>query len=877
MWDLRIAHPFGRISTRKFLIVVAALVVTTFAYLFLASPTAHAADADWNGAAVTYSGNQYVSAPDAKAGDGTGLPAGTHLYVYVDPASTSPQKAHVIYFPAGADPSKATSAQYADYNFTPPDHFSNQSGVKTISITPSPSATASKGTTSCDSTFTFGVGWIVCPITNFLSSAMDWLFGILSDFLTVRPVQTTQDNALYRAWSFMRNFANVAFVIAFMIIIYSQLTSFGLSNYGIKRLLPRLIIAAVLVNISYWICAVAIDLSNILGYSLQEIFITLRNHLVGGEGNSWDIVSWKSIGGFILSGGTAAVAGGIAGYALLAGTVGGALYLLLPILVGALMAVLVALLIMAARQAIVTIMVILSPLAFVAYLLPNTEKYFDRWKDLFLTMLIMFPAFSVIFGGAQLAGVAIIQNADSINTLLLGMAVQVAPVAITPLLLKFSGSLLGRIAGMVNNPNRGLVDRTRKWSQERANQHKARVLANPGTRRRDALGRVARNIDHRRRAREGWQKANEAFADANWENTHAAHDIHFASHRAALMKEVGENEAQARFEAAKLTSAELQDLEVNARASKLRTDLSKARVEANWEELKAGDARSTVTPAGLSVAALANYMHDRNNLAQDLHDTTIDTRVESQRQRAAQHIQTQQFASELDTNATLRQVAGGIDINGAVKAHAAAVSELAKTRSEEVEAGVKLLNARALQTGTTLKNLTRDIVTNATAGTATYSPGELEAALDAQAQDGQIVNLENARMSAHIDQDMLSRVFARNAGKLKEKGGFHLQNDPTLALQPLSVIQAARAASLGDTASSYLKDLKVGWVQEVSNNIGDIIANANAQDLQKAYDTVFIALTNPDIRATVTDRVTELQNIEEALRLHGITPTPPTR
>lgn len=877
MWDLRIARPFGRLSTRKFLTFVAAMVVTTFAYIFLSAPVTHAADASWNGAAITYDSHQYTAAPDAKTGDGTGLPAGSKLYIYTELATAgSPQHAHVISFPPSTDPATATSAQYTDYDFIPPDHFSHPTGQKTISITPSPKAGTSAGTTSCDGTFTFGVGWIICPVTNFLSSAMDWLFGILADFLTVQPVQTTQDNALYRAWSFMRNFANIAFVIAFLIIIYSQLTSMGLSNYGIKRTLPRLIVAAVLVNISYWVCAVAIDLSNILGYSMQDIFISLRNHLVGAEGNSWHLSSWKSLAGFILSGGTAAVAGGIGIYSIIAGTVGGALYLLLPILVGALMAVLVALLVMAARQAIITIMVILSPLAFVAYLLPNTEKYFDKWKDLFLTMLIMFPAFSIIFGGAQLAGVAIIQNADSINTLLLGMAVQVAPVAITPLLLKFSGSLLGRIAGIANNPNRGLIDRSRKWSQDRANQHKARVLANPGTRRRDALGRAARRIDYRRRGREGWQKVNEELGDANWANTAESHLIHNASHRAGLIKEIGETEAQAQFEAAKLTSAELQALDVNARAAKLRVDLSKARVDANWEEIRAGDVRNTVVPAGLSVNALANYMHDRRQLAEDLRDATIDTKVEGQRLRAAQHVQTQQFATALDTNAALRQVAGGIDTSGATKAHAAAVSELAKTKSEEVDAGVKLLNARALQTGTTVKNLSTQIVRDATAGIGTFSASELEAALEAQAQDGQIVNLENARMSANIDQEMLSRVFARNVSKLKEKGGFHLQNEPGLALQPITVIHNRRAATLGDTAASFMKDLKVSWVQEVSNNIGSVIANANPNDLQKAYDNVYEALTNDQIRATIGDRVAELQNIELALRTQGYTPTPAT-
>ena len=140
----------------------------------------------------------------------------------------------------------------------------------------------------------------------------------------------------------------------------------------------------------------------------------------------------------------------------------GSLILLIPTLVGVLIAALVAILVMAARQALIICLVVISPLAFVAYLLPNTEKYFDKWKDLFITMLVMFPAFSTVFAGAQLAGLAIIQNAgSSLNLIILGMAVMVAPVVVTPLLIKFSGSLIGKIASLVNNPKKGAIDRTR--------------------------------------------------------------------------------------------------------------------------------------------------------------------------------------------------------------------------------------------------------------------------------------------------------------------------------------------------------------------------------------------------------------------------------
>ncbi|MDB5187344.1 MAG: rane protein of unknown function, partial [Candidatus Saccharibacteria bacterium] len=779
-------------------------------------------------------------------------------YSYIDPQ----QKAHVISFPSGADLATVTAAQYSEYSFVPPGTYNNKTNARQISI--DAQSSTNQGVNSCDNTFTFGIGWIICPATNFLAGAMDWLFQILSGFLAVRPAQTNAENALYRAWSYMRNFANIAFVIAFLIIIYSQLTSFGISNYGIKKILPRLIIAAILVNASYWICAIAIDISNILGYSLQSLFIGMRNAIIGAEGNSWDVVSWQSLGGFILSGGTAAVAIGVGGHALAAGAAGGALFLLLPILVGALMAVLVALLIMAARQAIITVLVILAPLAFVAYLLPNTEKYFDKWRGLFTTMLVLFPVFSVLFGGAQLAGIAIIQNADSINLIILGMAVQVAPVVITPFLIKFSGSLLGRIAGMVNNPNRGAIDRTRKWATERAAQNKDRALAQKDP---NFAARLAQGIDKKRRIREGKQGGHKAMADARWARSQEYSNIQQTSFEAGQLKDIGETNAQARYEASKQTNPWIQSTDIQAREAKLEQDNASKTAERNWQNLQAGNTSGLIADSDVA----------RSGLALRVRQNTERSQVLASNLQAAQHVQQQNFAEELEKDAGLREMAGGIDPSGALKAEARAMSVISKANKEDIEASVQLLNYKAIKQNTTLKELSASMLKEAAAGTAHYEPTELEAAVEAQAIEGAIPNLEIARGSTHIDQSMVTRVFARNAGNLKQKGGFHLQANPKLNVADLGpagfevAMDKGRIGSLGDTTAANIKDIKFGQIQSLAdkiqrNNVTKIIDHADEKDLQKAYDNAFQALHNPEVFATIGDRRKEVQAIEFALR-----------
>jgi hypothetical protein len=550
---------------------------------------------------------------------------------------------------------------------------------------------------------------------------MDGLFGILTGFLEVQPIQTGQENALYRAWSFMRTIANIAFVIAFLIIIYSQLTNFGVSNYGIKKLLPRIIIAAILVNLSYVICSVAIDTSNVLGYGVQDIFIQIRNSLVGSEGNSWDVLSWESIAGFVLAGGTGAVAGGIAIVSAVSmGTA--ALPLLLTGLVTVLVAILIALAIMALRQALITILTVLAPLAFVAYLLPNTEKWFGKWRETFMTMLILFPAFSVIFGGSQLAGTVIIQNADSINLIILGLIVQVAPLFVTPLLLKFSGSLLGRIAGLVNNPQKGIIDRTRNFAKDRSDNMRAKRLgttARPGV-----LGsgqRLAQRLDHNRRRREGWRNAHNAMADASWANSSSFSDIDQASRRASEEKQLGETLSQQRYTNSKVTNVGIRQLDVDVRQAKL--NLENAELKAsneNWEK----NHSSPVVTSKLQQHVLKDEqaaLHSQHDLEWDefkggeyghapmtavtaalMRESQENTRrlaLNAMRNESAKRVLTQTTTAELEANTTmldgqlLQAYAGGIQgVTGSQRALASAISTQSQAHSEAIKNAQAILS-----------------------------------------------------------------------------------------------------------------------------------------------------------------------------------------
>lgn len=671
----------GGFSVRSIFVAALTVLVTALLATTLFSAPTHAADsASWKGDTVMFSGHQYFPSAEAKEGETHGLAVGTKYYVYIEEpvVPQTQQKAHVIYFAPGTDPPVATSATYVVYDVNGVGAnmvYSNPQNQQSITITPQ--SETDQYASSC---MVDGIGWIICPISVFLAQGMDTIFDILRGFIEVQPPQTgNTTNSLYVMWNIMRSVANVAFIIAFLIIIYSQMTSIGISNYGLKKIIPRLIIAAIAVNLSYYICAFFIDVSNILGYSLQDIFIQIRNNTFNITNDTWsaDVYNWESITGFVLSGGTATAALGVGiGGALLAtaGDVIGLIFLILPALLALLLAVLVVLVILAARQAIIIILVIIAPLAFVAYLLPNTENLFEKWRGLFITMLVFFPAFSLVFGGSQLAGAVIIQNANSINVIILGMIVQIAPLVITPLLLKLSGNLLGKIAGIINDPRKGLVDRARNWSNNIVEDRKYKKLEKEKLNPFDLAGRAGRGLnrlEHRR------QRSIEA-GKAGWEGQ------------------------ASRYMA---TTRRGQQIEMREKLGKLEAEDYHDKLSRAMEDARAGDAeglnllrqegdsslgeriQSRVT--GVSVAD--RRMNDRRyrrftaDVVSRAAHLDQEARITASATHKAQEQQEEIFAKALAANENLRIRAGGIDReHGADSALASAINTIREAYGKSV-------------------------------------------------------------------------------------------------------------------------------------------------------------------------------------------------
>ena len=285
-----------------------------------------------------------------------------------------------------------------------------------------------------------GLGWLICPVMTFVANINDAAYGAISGFLDIKPAILSDGNnsGAKQGWDFFRNIANAIFAVIFLWIIFSQISNVGVSNYGIKKILPRLIIGALLVNLSYYLCQIFVDLSNILGHTLKDAL----ESGAGEIGTTSEAAGWGSAIAATIVG-----VGGVAAFAALA--IG------IPTLAAGFLAIMTVFIILVVRQAGIILLISMSPMAFAAWLLPNTEDLFKKWLKMFRGLLLVFPIISLLYGAGKLAGAVLASSAtvDPNNpdeTLhLVALAATTMPLIATPFVLQNSLSSLGSIGAKI--------------------------------------------------------------------------------------------------------------------------------------------------------------------------------------------------------------------------------------------------------------------------------------------------------------------------------------------------------------------------------------------------------------------------------------------
>lgn len=161
-------------------------------------------------------------------------------------------------------------------------------------------------------------------------------------------------------WVMVRDVTNMFFVVVLLIISFG--TILGLEQYEYKKLLVKLLMAAVVVNFSRIICGIIIDVA-------QVVMITFINGVAAtGDGNL--LAMFKMDGIWKLTGAAQKPGSGETFLAAVAAITFASIMMV---------TMLTYLFLLLARMVILWILIVLSPFAFVLNVLPQTQKYAGQW------------------------------------------------------------------------------------------------------------------------------------------------------------------------------------------------------------------------------------------------------------------------------------------------------------------------------------------------------------------------------------------------------------------------------------------------------------------------------------------------------------------
>lgn len=316
------------------------------------------------------------------------------------------------------------------------------------------------------------LGWLLCPLMTLMGDVMGSVARIIGQFMEFDPLITSSPNDMSQPgnvirsiWQKLVGIANLLLVIAFLIVIFSQATSIGLSAYGIKKMLPRIVAAAILINISFYVCALLVDISNVIGASIGGVISGVISSIPNG-GLAADYSSWEFAGAVGVTIGILTGATAIAAFT-------GAIAFLLPVVVSGLASILLVFLVLAIRHIMAILLIIISPLAFAAMILPNTADLFKKWWKALVTVLLLYPIIMVLAHGSLLVSKIILvtgspeDDAMRIITIALAFIVMVAWIWALKFIITWGSGVIGKVAGMVNDRNKGLIDRSKNWAKEK--------------------------------------------------------------------------------------------------------------------------------------------------------------------------------------------------------------------------------------------------------------------------------------------------------------------------------------------------------------------------------------------------------------------------
>jgi hypothetical protein len=233
-----------------------------------------------------------------------------------------------------------------------------------------------------------------------------------------------------------------------------------LDAYTIKKMLPRLILAIILVNLSWVLCTLLLHYSNVLGDSIGEILLApfggldsdTVGSLSGGQQTATATLLFAGIGGVALFSSWAIV---------------------VPVLLSALFSLLVGYFTLIFRQVLIVMMILIAPIAIALWVLPGTEGWAKKWFSLYMKLLAMYPLIIALLVSGRIVS-KIANTEDDLITRLIAIVAVFIPYFMIPFAFRFLGGAIATLGGFFNDRQKGLIDSSRKWAATKGAQNRDR-------------------------------------------------------------------------------------------------------------------------------------------------------------------------------------------------------------------------------------------------------------------------------------------------------------------------------------------------------------------------------------------------------------------
>jgi len=289
----------------------------------------------------------------------------------------------------------------------------------------------------------FALNKIMELFSRVVSALIAAIGSLISPFLFVGSL--LKQNAIISSWTKVRDVANILLVLGLLIIALTNALRIQLDYYNAKVLLPRLLIAAILINFSLLMTQAIVDLANVL----TAVFIsqTALTNVVATNSDASGLMG---------------VLGGLTVSAIALFFFGWLVLIVFAIAIGLMLILLIM------RIALLWVLAVTSPLVFLLAVLPFTRGLTKMWWTYFTKYAFMAPIMALVLmvaaeinrnpaGTPSLGGVPGVVNGVNITDSVIKLLVVAALIFVASLIpLLMGDKLAGAVSGKVGDWTRGL-------------------------------------------------------------------------------------------------------------------------------------------------------------------------------------------------------------------------------------------------------------------------------------------------------------------------------------------------------------------------------------------------------------------------------------